>query len=644
MIRNIPKVLYMICFLASTGDIPPLAGDLKLLHPYPTVEFLWDVQFVTEDEGWVIGNQGTILYTQDGGEIWSAQESGSRLSLFSIAAINDSTAWIVGGNWKPIILSTTNSGDFWETHVLPTDTGLSQVEFVDAEHGWIVNTLGEVFKTSNGGVDWEQVGKKRKIEQLAFINPKIGFAVSGTSGYAEGDIFLLQTSDAGRTWDEFHSSEFVRRIQGIILAGDRILKAYLSGRLISLDIVSNKLQNPKLSLLADTEAIDFIDSTHGVVFNGCCDDKYFTTLNAGDAWTSGIVPFETNSLNAIDLVSEHVGYAVCGSGMIMKTLDGGRNWEKCSRGQDQSVRSFYAIDSSNLWAGGEGYVISSSDGGNNWHTSLECNDCRFDWIFFNGPDTGLAVERAWNFGREHTIYVTSDGGATWKTQDESSRPTITNFFPDQLFLDKNLEGWMITIDNGIWNTAGAQSEWKMWRKDTSFVLYDAYFDDPSRIWLVGGYGPFYYCSQTTSEEYLAGEARVHGRIIYTSDGGETWRDYRIDTIGALQTIHFLDEKNGWCAGYDSPLYGTRDGGSTWIEITDTLQQWQDIHFFDESIGVAIIGRSFHETSDGGLNWSLIKDFYRSLDWINLNVLDKNNIWLYGDHGAIYRVDIFSDSI
>ena len=44
-------------------------------NPYPTSNTLLAVKFVTPKKGWIAGEKGTILYTEDGGESWEAQES-----------------------------------------------------------------------------------------------------------------------------------------------------------------------------------------------------------------------------------------------------------------------------------------------------------------------------------------------------------------------------------------------------------------------------------------------------------------------------------------------------------------------------------------------------------------------------------------
>jgi hypothetical protein len=78
---------------------------------------LTDVFFVSDEEGWVTGQHGTILHTKDGGNSWTPQ---------------------LGGD--------PHSGE--ETVAAP--------RFLDAKHGWAVQG-GKLLRTTDGE-NWEQIG------------------------------------------------------------------------------------------------------------------------------------------------------------------------------------------------------------------------------------------------------------------------------------------------------------------------------------------------------------------------------------------------------------------------------------------------------------------------------------------------------
>ena len=46
-----------------------------------TREDFVEVNFVTPQSGWAVGKAGTILHTEDGGNTWSQQKSGTDANL-----------------------------------------------------------------------------------------------------------------------------------------------------------------------------------------------------------------------------------------------------------------------------------------------------------------------------------------------------------------------------------------------------------------------------------------------------------------------------------------------------------------------------------------------------------------------------------
>ena len=61
-----------------------------------TGQLLWDVAFVSPEEGWSVGASGTIVYSSDGGVQWKQQASGSTASLRAVAFVGTDAGWAVG--------------------------------------------------------------------------------------------------------------------------------------------------------------------------------------------------------------------------------------------------------------------------------------------------------------------------------------------------------------------------------------------------------------------------------------------------------------------------------------------------------------------------------------------------------------------
>jgi len=71
----------------------------------------WFSVYLTESgKAWTVGNKGLILYSSDWGHTWEPQESGVTQPLWEVYFVNDHEGWIVGGLTSGLILHTKNGG------------------------------------------------------------------------------------------------------------------------------------------------------------------------------------------------------------------------------------------------------------------------------------------------------------------------------------------------------------------------------------------------------------------------------------------------------------------------------------------------------------------------------------------------------
>ena len=111
------------------------------LTPPPS---LYGAYFVSPQQGWVVGQEGTIAYTRDGGQQWEFQPSGTREALYDIGVIGE-TGWIVGD--KGTVLISTNSGTQWSKQELGLEYRLSwlrRLAITPGDHSFFVGADGLV--------------------------------------------------------------------------------------------------------------------------------------------------------------------------------------------------------------------------------------------------------------------------------------------------------------------------------------------------------------------------------------------------------------------------------------------------------------------------------------------------------------------
>ncbi|MEO0081306.1 MAG: YCF48-related protein [candidate division WOR-3 bacterium] len=178
--------------------------------PYPsdTVDFQ-GVRFVTRETGWLVAGrfpeggdtfafgQGYITKTTDGCATWTLQRVDTVYDFYDVAASDEQTAWVVGGNDRTmagVVLHTSDGGTTWLEQSLPGGTRfLRSVTFV-GDHGWACGRNGTIIHTSDRGTSW--VLQSTAVDTTLF---DIEFADT-LRGMAAGNSVVLFTTDGGRTW------------------------------------------------------------------------------------------------------------------------------------------------------------------------------------------------------------------------------------------------------------------------------------------------------------------------------------------------------------------------------------------------------------------------------------------------------------
>jgi photosystem II stability/assembly factor-like uncharacterized protein len=185
----------------------------------PTVNKLEAVTFVDALNGWVIGSRATILRTTDGGASWENKYAGLECdslevdtltgdticvdttflptpTLYAVAAIGSSYCWVVGK--QGAIMYTGDGGTTWDQQSSGTTEDLCAVTFIDASTGWVIGDEGVILYTDNGGDTWsiQPSGAFGTLLGVAVIDRDYGWIVGGDK---EGDnIILLSTTTGGR--------------------------------------------------------------------------------------------------------------------------------------------------------------------------------------------------------------------------------------------------------------------------------------------------------------------------------------------------------------------------------------------------------------------------------------------------------------
>ncbi len=168
-------------------------GERWQMQASGTQEPLFSVDFVNSRVGWAVGRQGVILHTRDGGARWRKQVVGGGKHLFHVAGLDERRAWATG-DWGALLF-TRDGGETWEDRSLERDVILYSQSWPDPDHGWLVGEAGTVLHTKDGGQTWieQDPGVAKTLFGVHFADTQNGWAC-GLDG------LILRTRDGGTTW------------------------------------------------------------------------------------------------------------------------------------------------------------------------------------------------------------------------------------------------------------------------------------------------------------------------------------------------------------------------------------------------------------------------------------------------------------
>ncbi len=145
-----------------------------------------------------------------------------------------------------------------------------------------------------------------------------------------------------------------------------------------------------------------IDANTGVI---AADVRTLRTTDGGMNWVN-----QTSGRGAdIFFTDIFTGYCVSGSGLIIKTINGGVNWFNVQNaGLYPNLNSVFFLNSENgIVAGNEGILLKTSNGGVNWNQISIPSDNKFNSIYFLNSNTGYIA------GIYGTILKTTNGGISF---------------------------------------------------------------------------------------------------------------------------------------------------------------------------------------------------------------------------------------
>jgi photosystem II stability/assembly factor-like uncharacterized protein len=540
---------------------------------------------------------------------------------------------------------TTDSGASWSIArvTIPKDVSLQTgmdvyggaIAFADSVHGWMNLTEsaghsagGTLLITSDGGRSWHPAedGPPGGAGPFCLVTAIEGWQLTTPTWNDPDTTGLSVTRDGARSWHQV-SMPIPKEIHGV--AG----------------------------FPPETKYYDlptFEDSKHGFIPvtyeeqepGGKLAIVLFETVDGGRTWK----PVRTikdlsedHDLNIVDVADSTLLVATGSRGERRAALSHATLSKDGPKGRtDVDISNYVAgqqgiygsqlsfVTASEGWMLNDGKLLSTTDGGASWITLTPVSQEREATPDLFKPDVAidsmqlLTPDIGWVLSLRHReLDWTEDGGTTWKTIAPPSGMRGPREILSAFFLDTK-RGWALFhtgSDFEVFSTIDAGAHWTIMNVvvpdlDLRFSRYGyrlsghIYFVDAVNGWM-------------SLDVAGDGHNDQQGKILITSDGGQTWEPRQTETRSA-GNIRLVSTSEAWQRSTSGDeLFVTRDGAHNWKrvslappnEVYPAINPTYDLPIFEDSkhgflpvtysggLGVKAAAVLF-VTDDGGRTWML----------------------------------------
>jgi photosystem II stability/assembly factor-like uncharacterized protein len=381
---------------------------------------------------------------------------------------------------------------------------------------YILSTLNLILTTcfaQSGWVKQSPLPTGNALVSSSFVNAHTGFAV-GTNGTVikttnRGDLWLTKSSG---TNSHFFSVCFVNQNIGYISGYNTFLKTNDGGE--------NWIQIP-------------------VVVNG------------------------NGTLHSVYFVNENVGYIAGNDSLILKTTNGGINWQNISIGNENYFAVYFLNEQTGYVGGSNSQIYKTTNGGSNWVQQQTAYLIAITSLYFVNSDTGFMAGGLPSSG---IIQKTTNGGANWYVVS-----TDAGYLWSIRFADAQTgyaEGW-----GGTLKSTDAGENWT----------------------LIQPYGYENVNPVDVQNVYLFGAG---GAIAKTTNGGLNFFQQSSGSTGPIKTIFMINENTGYAGDI---VIKTTNGGINWLYKGSATVEY--LFFLNTDTGFAVGGINFLKTIDGANSWT-----------------------------------------
>lgn len=188
----------------------------------PTATDLHSVKFLSENEGWIVGEKGTILQSTDKGDAWIKFDKGITDEYLYDLDFADGTVYICGSETTLLKSKYDETGFHWLNITIPNGSDFyRKVQFMNSHRGWVLETnwhhaFTRLWYTLDNMTWAESVGipysENFSVKDFQFTKNQFpdvqnagqflyeGWLIGYEGDSPNGTAYLYRTTDGGRNW------------------------------------------------------------------------------------------------------------------------------------------------------------------------------------------------------------------------------------------------------------------------------------------------------------------------------------------------------------------------------------------------------------------------------------------------------------
>ena len=299
-----------------------------------------DICFTDEQNGFAVGDHGTIWKTVDGGRNWMLTVTPVDCSLHGVSFTDPMRGVAVGGYRIPylnksvgVVLKTDDGGESWIRVPTPFVPLLRHVKMENRSNGTIAGESSEMshgglFQTTDGGRSWNAIPGMPNLGWTDFrlMDPQTGAGLA-----SDGTLRVMQ----GMIRDANHPP-FDRR------------------RPMALDIFARAIPGA---------ANGWLVGEGGLIYR---------TNDHGENWQSATTPLSEDTATVFDFQTvfareNNVWIAGSPGSVVYYSKDAGQSWNAAPNGVTTPIRTIRFFDPMRGYAVGDlGVILETRDGGVHW--------------------------------------------------------------------------------------------------------------------------------------------------------------------------------------------------------------------------------------------------------------------------------------